>query len=278
MVLNDLGQLHGGYRHVYLAPHLDDAALSCGGMIAQQAEAGEPVLVVTLCTAAPPGGPYSPLAEEFHREWRLTPAAVMATRQAEERAALDTLGADGFWADLLDAIYRYPAAYHSRAALFGQPAADDPLLPAARELVASLRERLPEARFYAPLGVGSHVDHLITRRAALERGGPALGLYEDFPYAAREGALERQLAALGGGLQARATPIAAALARKVAAIHAYASQLPELASSQLGRPAPDGEAPAIFAAVVADYARQVGGERVWYLPERSSASTVLPEI
>ena len=58
------------YRHVYLAPHYDDAALSCGGMIHHQAQAGQPVLVVTVC-AAPPDSTerLSPLAEIQHRQW-----------------------------------------------------------------------------------------------------------------------------------------------------------------------------------------------------------------
>jgi LmbE family N-acetylglucosaminyl deacetylase len=268
MVLGDLRQLDDGYAHVYLSPHLDDAPLSCGGAIAEQTARGERALVVALCTAAPaPEGPFSALALEFHQEWGLAPDQVVAARLREERAALAALGADGLWAGMLDAIYRHPEAYPGRETLFGAPAADDPLLPAARSYLERLRARLPEARFYAPLGVGSHVDHLLTHEAAAILG-PGLIYYEDFPYVARPGAIERRLAQLGAPLEPALVRIDAGLERKIAAVLTYASQLPELAHSQLDRPIADAEAPGLFAAVIADYARQVGGdgpaERVWH--------------
>src|ERR671924_35132 len=70
MHTEDLRQVHDVYDHVYLSPHLDDAALSCGGAIARHSSAGARVLVVTICTALPsPEGPFSSFAEEQHRQW-----------------------------------------------------------------------------------------------------------------------------------------------------------------------------------------------------------------
>ena len=75
MRIEDFDQIQAGYRHIYLSPHLDDAALSCGGGIAAQRAAGERVLVVTFCTGAPaPDMQFSDLAQEFHRKWGLAPA------------------------------------------------------------------------------------------------------------------------------------------------------------------------------------------------------------
>jgi LmbE family N-acetylglucosaminyl deacetylase len=126
---------------------------------------------------------------------------------------------------------------------------------------------MPEATFYSPLGVGSHVDHLVTQRAAEAALGAGVVFYEDFPYVARPGALAQRLDQLGGRLAPEVRPIGPQLERKVAAISAYASQLPELAHSQLQRPVPASEAAGLFAEVVAGYAREVGGgacaERVW---------------
>ncbi len=45
--------LPDGYRHIVLSPHLDDAALSCGGFIARMTAAGERVLVVNVCSGIP---------------------------------------------------------------------------------------------------------------------------------------------------------------------------------------------------------------------------------
>ncbi len=40
------------YKHIYLSPHYDDAALSCGGSIHKQATQQEPVAVITVFAGA----------------------------------------------------------------------------------------------------------------------------------------------------------------------------------------------------------------------------------
>ncbi|MBL8057770.1 MAG: hypothetical protein JNK29_13795, partial [Anaerolineales bacterium] len=75
--------------------------------------------------------------------------------------------------------------YAAEAALFG------PLDPAeggrVEALAAELHHLLSQAdtgQLYAPLGLGRHVDHQLTRAVA-ERLGRPLTFYEDYPYAAR---------------------------------------------------------------------------------------------
>ncbi|MBX0328019.1 PIG-L family deacetylase [Oscillochloris sp. ZM17-4] len=264
MLFNRIAEIAAGYDHVYLSPHLDDAALCCGGMIAGQRVAGRRVLVVNICTGAPrPDVTFSELARAFHREWGLDPGEVLAARLHEDAAALEILGVDSLHVGVLDAIYRHPSAYDRRETLFGLPDEGDPLLPALRELISQLYERLHSAIFYAPLGVGGHVDHQITCRAALERIGPGLALYEDFPYVTREGELERRIDALGLPLRPQAIPIVATLPQKIAAVSAYVSQMAELAHSQLGRTVDEAAAIEVMAEAVTRYAWRVGGERVW---------------
>ncbi|MBK9712203.1 MAG: PIG-L family deacetylase [Kouleothrix sp.] len=258
MYIEDIATIDG-YRHVYLSPHLDDAALSCGGRIVTQIAAGEPVLVVTLCTAAPPPeGPFSALAQQFHADWGLAPAQAVAARLVEERLAMERLGCDYYWANMLDAIYRYPAAYNSRESLFNTPAPDDPLFAQLRQFLADLLERLPQAQIYAPLGVGSHVDHLITHAAAHSLLGDELRFYEDLPYAIRPGALEQRQATIDDALVPSTLAIDAALPAKIEAIAAYASQLDELFGGS--------EAMAQAIAAYAHAATPTGGaygERLW---------------
>jgi hypothetical protein len=187
----------------------------------------------------------------------------VAARLREDATAMIALDADCLHVGALDAIYRHPAAYDRRETLFGIPDAGDPLLPALRELIAQLRDQLPVAAFYAPLGVGSHVDHQITCRAALECAGDRLALYEDFPYVARPGELDRRMANLGLALRPQVIPIEAGLPQKIAAVHAYTSQMAELAHSQLGHLAGADEALAVMAEAVTRYTHHVGGERLW---------------
>jgi LmbE family N-acetylglucosaminyl deacetylase len=264
MLITDLGQVRNDYQHIYLSPHLDDAALSCGGAIARHAATDDRVLVVTICTAAPPpDGPFSTFAQELHRLWSLAPEEVVTARLREDDRALELLNADTYRPGLLDAIYRMPDVYDSNAALFGTPAPADPLLPAACELIAKLRDRFPRAAFYAPLGVGNHVDHQIAHSAAQEVAGAAVAFYEDFPYVTRPRALEQRMAALGRTFVASTIDIDATLARKVKAIAAYTSQFGTLF-----------ENPATFEQFVAEYAESLRpeagtyGERLWINAER----------
>jgi len=259
MRIEDFNQIQAGYSYIYLSPHLDDAALSCGGAIAAQVGAGARPLVVTLCTAAPPPeGPFSALAQQFHADWNLTPDQAVAARLVEERLAMERLGCDYHWAGMLDAIYRYPTAYDRRDALFNAPAPDDPLFETLANFVGALRERFPDAAFYAPLGVGSHVDHLVTHGAIRATLGPAARFYEDLPYAVVPSAIDQRLGQLAGMVSATTIPIDATLAQKLHAIHAYVSQLKELFGG-----------PEAMEQVMTDYAASLlphgsrYGERIW---------------
>ena len=51
------------YHAIYLAPHLDDAVLSCGGQIFERTARGENVLVVTVMAGDVVHAPSSPAVE-----------------------------------------------------------------------------------------------------------------------------------------------------------------------------------------------------------------------
>ncbi|MBX0327252.1 PIG-L family deacetylase [Oscillochloris sp. ZM17-4] len=221
------------YDHIYLSPHLDDAALSCGGSIARFVGAGQTVLVVNICAGSPPAaGPFSPFAQRMHRQWGLPPDEAVRRRTQEDVEALETLGADCLLLGLLDAIYRMPEAYVGDETLFGTVAPDDTLADSLRGQVAALAARYPAAIFYAPLGVGQHVDHQATYEVAvgLAQSGLSMAFYEDFPYVAVPGALDRRMAQIGGAeiFLPSVTGIDATLARKISAVEAYASQISTL--------------------------------------------------
>lgn len=224
----DLHEITTSYSHVYLSPHLDDAVLSCGGAIAAQSALGNRVLVVTLCTAVPSAQQLGPLAEEFHGDWNLAHEDAVTVRLREDLLAMELIGADCLWAGLLDSIYRLPFAYDTRERLFGTPQPTDPLYQLLRQLIPELRAQFPNATIYAPLAVGYHVDHQITYTVANESAGPLLAFYEDVYYVLLDGELERRMADLGGRFVPSTIDISATLSRKITAIDAYASQVPEL--------------------------------------------------
>jgi LmbE family N-acetylglucosaminyl deacetylase len=220
------------YDHLYLSPHFDDVALSCGGQIFGHTAAGRAVLVVTITAAEPPDDFHSETAAALHRRWADSlgrePAAMVAQRRAEDQAAFAALGAEALHLPFLDCIYRPNETgdplYPGPTDMFG------PLNPADEAVVEALAAALaglPAAgQIYLPLGVGGHVDHGVTRLAG-ERVFRAAAYYEDYPYTMAPGALEAvlPLAARGDWPAETVWLSEAALGAKVAAVAAYQSQL-----------------------------------------------------
>jgi LmbE family N-acetylglucosaminyl deacetylase len=204
------------YDDIYLAPHPDDAALSCGGTIACHRLSGKRQLVVTLCSALPPSA-------ESH--W--------AQRMDDEKRALDILQADNLHGGFLDAPFRHPA-YKSNGGLFAAPVADDPILKDINQLVITLAEQNKNAILYAPLGAGKHVDHLIAYSAVKSCSGfQQVRYYEDFPYVAKNPeALEARLKEIGTELSAVVTDIREGFQTKIDAIGQYHSQISFLFKNQ----------------------------------------------
>jgi len=223
-------------QHIILSPHYDDAALSCGGMIAQRAAAGELVVVATIFGGQPDPARLSAFAQSIHAR----PGAMddlLAQRVAEERQALAILGAQGRPGSYLDCIYRQEQGsgrwlYDREEALFGAvDAADEALIAELAAVFAALAPPADQCVIYAPLAVGCHVDHQVVQRAALQllEAGYDLLFYEDYPYVVRDSAgLPAALNRLQTAAAWQPRPFALSrqdLDRKIAAVAAYASQL-----------------------------------------------------
>ena len=247
--------------HLYLSPHLDDVVFSCGGQIAQLVRAGSRVRVVTIFAGDPP-----PVAadtahvRELHNRWGLGDDPI-AARRAEDRGALQLLGASVTHLSFPDCVYRLgrmgAPLYPLRDSIFGAvaPIESDLIQDVTRALG---RLRVPRAAtIYLPLTAGHHVDHQIVRAAA-ERWADSrwqVVYYEDYPYAEKP---EEVRAALGGdAAQAKVVKLdEAALAAKVAAVECYRSQISTFYADE-----------AEMAARVRAYAQAVGNgqpaERLW---------------
>ncbi len=260
-------------QHIFLSPHYDDAALSCGGLLAQISAAGGRTAVATIFGGKPDYDRLSPFARMIHSR-PLAGEDPIDQRRAEERHALALLGAESWQGDYWDCIYRQDAAqarwlYASEAALFGPvDPADGPLVDALAQRLAALAP-LPEQRlFYAPLAIGNHVDHQIVQRSAaiLHDRGYTVRFYEDYPYVVRDPTgLEASLARLAA--RDRWQPHLVALSQadlqgKIDAVLAYVSQLGVLF--------PGGSAAAARVAAALQLHAQVVGngglaERLWQL-------------
>src|SRR5262249_39116820 len=155
--LTSLDQITRQYRHIYLQPHFDDAALSCGGAAALQAATGQRPLLITVFGGPPQGdGKLSQFATQQHQRWGLGLDAAQAVRRRreEDAASAHVLGADTLWLDFPEALYRgSPAYYQSDEVLFGTVQAGDlPLDEQLASIFQTIVERAPLAAIYAPLG------------------------------------------------------------------------------------------------------------------------------
>ena len=210
---------------IYVAPHYDDVALSCGGQVALAARTAH--VVIATVFAGQPRGTTSAFVRFQHERWGVGQDAVSA-RRAEDLAAAQALGAtvDAVWLDELDAIYRN-AAYDSDLALFGAPHADDEQLV---ERIAGQLAELGDAPLHVPLAVGMHVDHQLVLQAGrrLAESGREVWAYADLPYALDAAAVADRLAMVDAGPRHLVALDAEAWIRKLNAIACYTSQLPVL--------------------------------------------------
>jgi LmbE family N-acetylglucosaminyl deacetylase len=243
-------------RWIYISSHLDDVALSCGGLVWEQVQAGNSAGIWTICAGDPPAGPLSPFAEGLHNRWGTGREAAQQRRQ-EDLASCGHLGAAARHFSVPDCIYRRASTgrtplYTSDDAIMG------PLNPAEAGLVkalgAELAQALPgDAELVCPLAIGGHVDHRLTR-LAVESTDRRLWYYVDYPYILEaQGAIDelRQQ-----GWQAQESPISEnGLGAWGKAVAAHASQIstfwPDLPSMQ---------------AALKAYCQDMGGASLWKKP------------
>jgi LmbE family N-acetylglucosaminyl deacetylase len=161
----------------FLSPHLDDAVLSAGALLARRAAAGRRVEVWTFFSQGPALADIPPDRRVF---------GDYATRLAEDERALARLGVQHRRLGFVERIWREPTLT-STLQIFHTPAAHEELVnvDAMRAIVGEAIDL--GAEVYAPLGVGNHVDHVevalaATRELIERRAWDRLRFYED-PYA-----------------------------------------------------------------------------------------------
>ncbi len=211
-------------RWIYLSPHLDDAVLSCGGLIFEQSRQGLQTEIWTVFAGDAPDGPLSPLALRCHADWGIPDVhELVAIRRDEDQAAAAMVGAEIAHFSLPDCIYRRDAQ--------GVPLYPEevfvPLHPFDQGLEADIAavlaaELLPEDILVAPLAIGEHVDHRLARLAAEGLGRP-LRYYADIPYVLRRPEL---LAPATQGMASELYPVSEdGLQAWIAGVAAYQTQM-----------------------------------------------------
>jgi LmbE family N-acetylglucosaminyl deacetylase len=147
---------------------------------------GVRVEIWTICAGDPPfGRPLPEQAQMMHEFWGIGDD-VPRKRALEDAACCRMLGA-AVWRrfTLPDGIYRYLPGTDSPVVKSDDDLMNDPepeesyLIP---QIADFIRKNLPEnCEVAAPLAIGGHRDHILTRRGAEQLGLP-LWYYADYPY------------------------------------------------------------------------------------------------
>lgn len=223
---------------LFLSPHLDDVAFSCGGLAALLHDRGWRTVMATVFTRTV--HPATGFALACQLDKGLGPAVdYMALRRAEDAEAARILGLEALYLDFPEAPHR---GYESAPALFGPMNAGDTILKGLRPAFSALRAGLEPALVLAPQGLGDHVDHRLVIQAVQDVFAPAtLAFYRDTPYAIRNPDAPVRVGA--DSIIPRTVEIGDAVDRKVAASSAYGSQI----GFQFGGAVPMGTALRAFA-------------------------------
>ena len=90
---------------LFLSPHLDDAALSCGGIIHRLTRGGERVIIITAMAGEPPDAlPDSPVIAAVKA--RYGGATPVQDRRIEDAQAAQALGAQVYHLPLTECAFR----------------------------------------------------------------------------------------------------------------------------------------------------------------------------
>jgi LmbE family N-acetylglucosaminyl deacetylase len=233
---------------VFLSPHADDLALSCGGAILQT-WFPEPYLFVTVFSRSgfarnAPGGADVDM--------------VSRLRIAEDRTYADAFGARyvalGFTeASLRDdgPVFNEGCSASDNAALTGE---------VANRIEKTLAAVPNDTVLVCPMGIGGHLDHRIVCHVGTFRAKSVKGprvFYEDLPYAAALGLgrLRQRVGAVAPGLRPSLVSIDDVIARKKMMLRIYKTQYRS-----------DYVEAVVFHATRLSGAPKGASERLWTLP------------
>lgn len=131
------------YEIIFISPHLDDAILSCGGLIAKFSKEKKKILIVTVFTEG-----------------------INKKRKNEDNEVCKALNVDYIHLGLTDVINRK----------------NDLSWEKIKDKLIKRIEIQKNGVLYFPLGIGGHMDHLLVRQVGVSFKKNRVYFWEDYPY------------------------------------------------------------------------------------------------
>ena len=207
---------------LFISPHLDDAAFSCGGTLSRLSAEGWRTVLATIFTRSVPDPQGFALQCQLDKGLPVN-VDYMALRRKEDREFAERVGVHGLlWLGYPEAPHR---GYGSAPALFSEALAEDRVWDEIAADLGQLVVRHRPERIFLPQALGSHVDHRQVVKAALEVIPVEKSVwYRDTPYAIRSPEAQAP-PLLPDGLTETAVDITCSLETKLNACAVYSTQL-----------------------------------------------------
>jgi LmbE family N-acetylglucosaminyl deacetylase len=225
----------------FISPHLDDAALSCGGLIGEL-EGKTNITVITVFTDTSTGAQTLSAKKSLKNSGFREAKSYYAARIKEDKQAFGKIHARVIHLGETEALWRkkphpsklqvllghfLPEVLHTYP-IYGLHIARGRLAESDREVIFSIRKKLasliPEKSLvFAPLGVGNHVDHVLVNRAVSDNYAPIY--WVDQPYF-----LRNEASSSPGKLPKNMEEVTFQAEKKQNLLKSYASQIPLLFS------------------------------------------------
>jgi LmbE family N-acetylglucosaminyl deacetylase len=173
-------------RVIVLSPHLDDAVFSCGGLLSALNGVISRLAITICCSKPPPREIDGKLGRSRSRRGHVLPKE----RRAEDVEAMSKMDCDYVHLGFTDAVFRRSPltgqlTYRGVRDTWAMPRVDDSNFVEELFLILNrLCHNMGKVVLISPLGVGHHVDHVITAQVAQRLAGKDVKLlfYEDVPY------------------------------------------------------------------------------------------------
>lgn len=173
-------------KYFFFSPHFDDAVLSCGNLLHYLASKNKYVEVMTIFTKASQAYP-TPQSTKFTKMCGYdNPIKLFRDRKTEDIDSLSYLNVNYKHLNFVDAAWRVgqndQAIYKSSKTQFEGKIStkDQDLLDQVLTTLSKIKKG-KKTVFFGPLGIGGHVDHIITRDVLLEIDRETF-FWADFPY------------------------------------------------------------------------------------------------
>jgi LmbE family N-acetylglucosaminyl deacetylase len=238
-----LPEIIKNYKSTYfISPHLDDAALSVGGLMQELVKVKVDVTVINIFTQAHNQGQTLSAQKTLRDAKQATAVDLFNARVQEDAIALKSIGVKVINLKYTDALWRtyepdnvghkiisqvipefrhiYPI-YRLNIETGNISAKDNLLMSNITADLNKIIAKKPKMAVFCPLGVGKHVDHCLVRRAVEKFIQPLY--WQDQPYAYRQKHVDYQ-----GRLNMKFNLIPVNFKQKANLINYYQTQITSL--------------------------------------------------